>query len=110
MPKPNPILEAHKRMLEAQYQIKLRASLSYCLISAIFAANEIFKCGPGRGENYQNTYRKWLGDMMRLIIQDSKDDADLVYSRHQIRERLKSILGPEVFEKYRKELYEVLED
>ena len=47
---------------------------------------------------------------MRLIIQDSNDDEDLVYTRHQIRERLKSILGPEVFEKYRKELYDVLED
>lgn len=47
---------------------------------------------------------------MRAIIEDSQADADLVYSRHQIRERLKEILGPEVFEKYRKELYDVLEE
>ena len=108
--KPNPILESFERKKEAEYRIKLHAALSYGLIAGIFAANEVFQCGPGRGEKYQNAYRVWLGKMMRIIIEDSQADADLVYSRHQIRERLKEILGPEVFEKYRKELYDVLED
>lgn len=108
--KQNPLLASYERMLEKQYQIKLHAALSYGLIAGIFAANEVFQRGPGRGEKYQNAYRVWLGKMMRTIIEDSQADADLVYSRHQIREKLKEILGPEVFEKYRKELYDVLED
>ena len=94
----NPILAEYKAMLEAQYRRKLDIAVQMGLDAGLMAANAVLKLGPGRSPEYTVEYITAMNEMSRLLVEDSKDDPDLVYSRELIDRRIKGIVGPENFQ------------
>lgn len=108
MPKPNPVLEAYKRKLDAQYKAQLEIGNELNLIASLIAANDVLHCGPGRAEKFQNAQVATLNAILRELVEDAEDDAELAYTKHDLRTRMQAILGGEVFKKHASRLYKLL--
>lgn len=65
-----------------------------------FAANEVFKMGPGRAPDFCVAYREKVNEIVSRIFEDQKDDNDFVYSKTKIDEGLEKIVGKENFAPY----------
>lgn len=97
--KQNPLLAAFEAKLEAQYQLQLDINSEIDLIAHLISCNEDLKVGPGRAEAVLNGFLESKMDVVGAIVAD--DDKELTYSKYKIAQRLKKILGPENWVKYR---------
>ena len=103
--KQNPLLAAHEAMLQKRYDASLRVQRAFVLASAMMAANDVFGMGKGRAEKYQDTCINYLKEIAKTVLKDSEDDKDVEWSKAKVEQRLRQILGDELYEKH-KHLYE----
>ena len=105
--KPNPLLAAYEAKLEAEFQQRLAINSELELISDLIAANNELKVGKGRAGYF---LAEKLDVKMQIATEIVKeDDPELIYTKHNLAKRLKSILGKESWMKYR-ELFPLLRE
>ena len=83
--------------LKAEYDAKLDIALQMGLDAATIAANEVLGMGKGRAKDFLTRYIETYNLFARMITEDSKDDPSIDYSTSKIDQRIKSIVGDEVF-------------
>ena len=83
--------------LKAEYDAKLHIALQMGLDAATIAANEVLGMGAGRAKAFLTKYIETYNLFARMITEDSKDDPDIDWSTAKIDQRIKSIVGDEVF-------------
>lgn len=106
MAKNNPILEAHERILERGYQLRLAHNNEIGMLGMIIAADD------EEIENVGGLLFRFIETKMQIakdIVSDSKDDKTLTYTRADIARRVKQVLGEEDWERF-KELFPLLEE
>lgn len=96
MAKKNPILEAYKQQLDAQYMARLDVTLQMCFDVAVIAANDVLKMGAGRAAAFKKAYDETYHEICMMLVEDV-DDPDLLYSRSVVDKRLRDIVGEENF-------------
>lgn len=103
----NPMLASFEAKLEARYQQQLEVNSEIDLIAHLLSCNEDFKVGPGRADVAINGFLESKMDLVDTVLND--EDKELLHSKYTIAKRLKQILGPENWEKY-KCLFPLLEE
>ena len=103
--KQNPLLAAYEAKLEAQYDARIRVQRAFMMAAFMMSANETLGMGKGRAENFQNTGIAHLKEIAKAVLEDSEADKDVVWSKAKVEQRLRQILGDELYEQY-KHLYE----
>ena len=83
--------------LKAEYNAQLDIALQMGLDAATIAANEVLGMGAGRAKAFLTRYIETYNLFARMITEDSKDDPDIDWSTAKIDQRIKSIVGDEVF-------------
>ena len=83
--------------LKAEYNAQLDIALQMGLDAATIAANEVLGMGAGRAKAFLTRYIETYNLFARMITEDSKDDPDIDWSTVKIDQRIKSIVGDEVF-------------
>ena len=83
--------------LKAEYDAKLDIALQMGLDAATIAANEVLGMGKGRAKDFLTRYIETYNLFARMITEDSKDDPSIDYSTSKIDQRIKSIVGDDVF-------------
>lgn len=83
--------------LKAEYNAQLDIALQMGLDAATIAANEVLGMGAGRAKAFLARYIETYNLFARMITEDSKDDPDIDWSTAKIDQRIKSIVGDEVF-------------
>lgn len=97
--KQNPLLAAYEAKFEAEFQQRLAINSELELISDLIAANNELKVGAGRAGNF---LAEKLDVKMQIATEIVKeDDPELLYTKHNLAKRLKSIFGKESWMKYR---------
>ena len=94
------VIATYEAQLEEKDKIhlqKLAIALQMGLDAGKMAANTVLGMGRGRSPAYENEYRNNMNTMAQMLVEDSKDDPDLVYSREVIDRRIKQIDGPDRF-------------
>lgn len=103
--KQNPLLAAHEAMLQKRYDASLRVQRAFVLAAAMMAANDVFGMGKGRAEPFQDTTINYLREIAKTVLRDSEADKDVVWSKAKVEQRLRQIMGDELYEKH-KDLYQ----
>lgn len=105
--KQNPLLAAFEAQLEAEFQQRLAINSEIDLIADLIAANNELKVGKGRAGYF---LAEKLSVKMQIATEIIKeDDPELLYTKHNLAKRLKSILGKEAWMQYR-ELFPLLRE
>ena len=104
--KQNPLLAQFEAMKEAQFKERTAIHTEINLLSLVISADdeEIVDVG-GLLERFIATKMK----MAEQIVDDSKVDPSLVYTKADVARRVKSVLSKEDWERYR-ELFPLLKD
>lgn len=105
--KQNPLLAAFEAKLEAEYQQRIQVNSEINMMALLIAANNELKVGAGRAGYFLAEHLDVLMQITRSILQE--DDPELLYTKHSLAKRLKSILGAENWIKYR-ELFPLLRE
>lgn len=100
-PKPNAMLARMEARLKAQYDAAFNAKISMVMQlgqdAAMIAANEVLQMGKGRAEAFCRAYMKAANEMSHLMHDDQKDDPDFEYAKAKIDQRIRAIIGDEIF-------------
>lgn len=84
--------------LKAEYDAQLDIALQMGLDAATVAANEVLGMGKGRAKEFLTKYIEIYNLFARMITDDSKDDPNIDWSTTKIDQRLRQIVGDEVFQ------------
>jgi hypothetical protein len=104
--KQNPILAQFEAMKEAQFKERMAIHTEINLLSLIIAADDEELADVG------GLLMRYIQVKMKLaedIVEDSKDDPSLVYTKADVARRVKSVLSREDWERFR-ELFPLLKD
>lgn len=97
MKQPNRMLAKRDAQIRNVFRQQLKIANQMGLDAAVFAANDVLGLGAGRAGKFCKSYIEYMNKMAGMIMEDSKDDKNIEYSRVQIDSRLKSIIGEENF-------------
>lgn len=97
MAKKNSYLAKRDAAIYARYQAQLDFALQMGLDAAMIAANKVLQLGKGRAPEFGEEYINTVNELARLLVADSKDDAEMVYSREKIDQKIKAIVGEDNF-------------
>lgn len=88
---------------EARYRAafleKVDTLQQMCIDAAFLAAADVFQMGPGRCEAFGRAITGYLHEIVRMVLDDAKDDPELAYTREKVDGRLRKICG-EKFESW----------
>jgi hypothetical protein len=104
--KQNPILAAfeaklrrefaeEKAQMEANYQQRLSRNTEINLIAMLIAGSDLGFVGPKRADLLLVTQLETKKKLAEDVVQDSKSDITLTYTKADLTRRLKQILGPD---------------
>ena len=96
----NPMLAKRDAIMAEGYRKQLDVALQMGLDAAMMAANKVLKLGKGRAEEFGIEYMAAIQEIAELIIDDGKDDKDLVYSKEKLDQKICRIVGKDNFEPY----------
>lgn len=96
--KSNPLLAMFEAKLEAKHEARLKINEEISLITHLISCHEDLKVGPGRAEKVLNGFLETKVDIYKVIAGDTDD---YEYSMYVLVRRLKQIMGPENWEKYK---------
>lgn len=82
---------------ENLFRARINMLTQICQDAACFAANDVFKMGQGRAVPFCIAFREYVNEIARLMREDQKSDADFVYAKQKIDDRLRAIVGEENF-------------
>ena len=83
--------------LKAEYDAKLHVALQMGLDAATIAANEVLGMGAGRAKAFLTKHIETYSLFVRMSTEDSKDDPNIDWSTAKIDQRIRCIVGDEVF-------------
>lgn len=95
--KQNPLLAQLEAMYERQYQVRLHEALRLSEDAAVISADEAVGITEEQAVELRRLFRENLGEIVKLIIEDSNDDPDIVWTRAKVDRRLMEIEGKENF-------------
>lgn len=99
MPKPNPILEAYARKLEAEHVMKRNMLSEIDMMAAMLAAHDMLQVGPGRAAAFMHEYAMKKKEIAEVLVSDvgvkGKGDPEFLKTRHDLAIALKEIFGAE---------------
>ena len=88
------------RMAE-QFELKQRFQTDFLLQAGcdafMLAAADVFDMTPEQAKDAITAYREYIMQMMDALIEDGKDDDELVYYWADLDRRLKQVVGEENF-------------
>ena len=84
-------LAEERAVYRAQLNILLQLAEDTCLIST----QAVRGLGPANATILRNEFRKTINEISSLMVEDSKDDPDIEWSRVKVDQRLAQIEGPE---------------
>lgn len=102
-PKNNKLKEIehkYKTRYEKLFHKRIGMVLQIGQDAGCFAANDVFHMGASRAPDYCIAYREYVNEIVKMIFEDQNDDAEFVYAKAKIDERLKQIVGAENFVPY----------
>lgn len=101
MAKNNNVIARMEANLRAKYdyafQCKINMVMQMSQDAAMIAANEVLHMGKGRAERFCRAYMKAANEMSQLMHDDQRDDPDFEYAKAKIDQRIRSIIGDEIF-------------
>lgn len=101
MPKQNNVLARMEAKLRLQYDYAFERKINMVMQmgqdAAMIAANEVLHMGKGRAERFCRAYMKAANEMARIMREDQKDDPDFEYARAKIDQRIRAIIGDDIF-------------
>lgn len=92
---PNPILAAQEFKLEYGYRAKLNVLLQITEDACVLSTKNVRGLGPDSAKALRQEFRKMVNTISELLVMDSKDDPDIVWSRDKVDKALAEIEGPE---------------
>ena len=93
----NAMLSRRDAAIYADYQQQLDIAWQMGLDAALIAANKVLQLGKGRAVQFGQEYMEAISNIANLIVKDSKDDKECVYSREKTDQTIKAIVGEENF-------------
>ena len=100
-PKQNAMLARMEAKLRLQYDYAFERKINMVMQmgqdAAMIAANEVLHMGKGRAERFCRAYMKAANEIARMMHEDQKDDPDFEYSKAKIDQRIRSIIGDDIF-------------
>ena len=94
----NEFLKKRDAKVAAQYQYKLDIMQQIGMDAAVIAAHEVLGMGPGRALAFCTKYMKTINELASLVVEDAKDDTEIVYAQESIDRDIKRIVGEENFD------------
>lgn len=79
------------------FQRLLKRGMQQASDAALMAIDDVFDVNEYSAEKFYLAHVKYVNGISGLIIEDGKNDPDLVYARTDIDRRLKQIVGAENF-------------
>ena len=111
MGKPNPILAAYERKLNAEYHQRLKSFSEITMIAALMAAHKQLGVGPGRAPAFLKAFIEAKTQIAQHLVDDvgtkGNGDPHFVYTKAKLAQALRGILG-EHYNEYA-ELFPMLE-
>ena len=100
-PKQNAMLARMEAKLRLQYDYAFERKINMVMQmgqdAAMIAANEVLQMGKGRAKDFCLAYMKAANEMSRMMKEDQKDDPDFEYAKAKIDQRIRAIIGDEIF-------------
>lgn len=93
MPKPSAMISRIEAKYNTLFHLKMAMLMQMGQDAAMIAAHDVLKLGPGRAETFCAAYIEAMNGMARMVCDDQNDDAEFVYAKAKIDERLKQICG-----------------
>ena len=93
MSKPSAFAKAVQREVEKRISEYTRVRMQMAQDAAFITANEVLHLGPTRAKAFGETFCRVVNELAVMIVDDSKDDRSIEYSKHIIDTRLASIVG-----------------
>lgn len=90
MPKPNPILAAYKAQLDRDYHQRLSAHSEVSLLALVIAADD--ECVPDI-DALLTRYISVKAQIAADLLEDSKADKTLTYTKHDLARRVKTTIN-----------------
>lgn len=98
MTKPNSMLAKRDAAIYARYRQQLEVMQQIGLDAAMIAANKVLQLGKGRAVKFGQAYMEAVNDIANLIVNDSKDDLEIVFAKDKLDAKLLQIVGPDNFD------------
>lgn len=97
MSKQSAFAAAVNREVQRQLKQHTRARMQLAEDAAFIAANEVLGLGAGRARAFGEAFTRVCNELAELVVNDSKDDREIVYAKHVIDTRIASIVGDQNF-------------
>lgn len=95
--KPNPMIAKIEAKYNRLFHLKMDMLMQMGQDAAMIAAHDVLQLGPGRARDFCTAYIEAMNSMSRMVVEDQRDDRELVYAKAKIDEQIKVIVGPENF-------------
>lgn len=103
--KQNPFLAKLQAQAQKREAVKTEAHVEIDTMAMLLAANDRLKVGPGRSPGLVNDYLAYKLEIAEAILKELDEDQsavkELVVIRRDLAQRIKAILGPEGWGKYK---------
>lgn len=101
--KPNPFIAAIEAKKDAEWSGIVSRTEEIDLIAHVMACAEDFKVGPGRAEKCLCGFLETKMDIANMVIQavDVDNDEEFLVPKRDIAWKLKHIMGPDLWDKYK---------
>lgn len=113
MAKKNAFLAELQAKAEAKAAAKTEAHVEIDTIALLLSSHDVLKVGPGRADTLLNSFLAWKLEIAEEIVKELDEDQskkkELVIVQRDLAKRIKEILGPEGWEKW-KTLFPLLKD
>ena len=106
--KPNPLLLKLEAKYEAEHQVRVRQHIEIDRMAMLIAAHRKLQVGPGRADGLLEEHTKVKSEIAKMIRDDVGDthkrkdgngDPEFLQTKRNLAVTLKSILGPEAWER-----------
>ena len=98
MKKQNALIAKIEAKYTALFHLRMDMLMQMGQDAAMIAAHDVLGMGPGRAADFCATYIETMNEMARMIVDDQRDDAEFVYSKAKIDEKIKAIVGEKNFQ------------
>lgn len=100
-PKQNAMLakmeERMRQRYDAAFEAKINMVMQMGQDAAMIAANDILQMGKGRAEKFCRAYMKAANEIAAIMREDQKNDDDFEYAKAKIDQRIRAIIGDDIF-------------
>lgn len=101
----NAFLNKLKAQAAAKESLKTEAHVEIDTMAMLLSVHDRLKVGPGRAPDLVNDFLEWKLEIAEAITQELAEDLskhkELVIVKRDLAKRVKEILGPEGWEKYK---------